>query len=162
MQVDNSVKHWRNLPITNQTPDLPSYQCMYKVWLKSLDIYSSYRLETKIWAWLGQITLSKFNEICPLASQTRSPQYQCTYQVWWESIDVYLSYHPETKIWVGLGQITPSKFDENHPLAIPNQISTISMHIPSLEKIHWCLLKDVKNGKMHVLTGSKHPPLSTH
>ena len=28
------------------------------------------------------------------------------------------------------------------PLAIPNQISTISMHIPSLVKIHWCLLKE--------------------
>ena len=40
-----------------------------------------------------------------------------------------------------LGQITPSKFDKICPLAIPNQISTISMHIPSLVKIHWCLLK---------------------
>ena len=29
----------------------------------------------------------------------------------------------------------------NLPLAIPNQISIISMHIPSLVKIHWCLLK---------------------
>ena len=28
----------------------PSYQCMYQVWLKSLDFYSSYHLETKIWA----------------------------------------------------------------------------------------------------------------
>ena len=26
-------------------------------------------------------------------------------------------------------------------IAIPNQISTISTHIPSLVKIHWCLLK---------------------
>ena len=51
----------------------------------------------------------------------------------------YSSYHPETKIWACLGQVTPSKFDENCPLAIPNQISTISMHIPM--KIHWCLLK---------------------
>ena len=32
-------------------------------------------------------------------------------------------------------------FNEICPLAIPNQISTISMHIPSLDKIHWCLLK---------------------
>ena len=39
------------------------------------------------------------------------------------------------------GQITPSKIDEICPLAIPNQIFTISMHIPSLVKIHWCLLK---------------------
>ena len=33
------------------------------------------------------------------------------------------------------------KFDEICPLAVPNQISTISMHIPNLVKIHWCLLK---------------------
>ena len=41
----------------------------------------------------------------------------------------------------GSGQITPSKIEEICPLAIPNQISTISMHTPSLMKIHWCLLK---------------------
>ena len=40
-----------------------------------------------------------------------------------------------------LGQITPSKIDEICPLAIPNQISIISKHIPSLVNIHWCLLK---------------------
>ena len=33
------------------------------------------------------------------------------------------------------------KFDEICPLALPNQISTILMHIPSLVKIHWQLLK---------------------
>ena len=38
-------------------------------------------------------------------------------------------------------QITLSKFYEICRLAIPNQISTISMHIPNLVKIHWCLLK---------------------
>ena len=35
-------------------------------------------------------------------------------------------------------QKTASKFDEICQLAIPNQIS---MHIPNLVKIHWCLLK---------------------
>ena len=63
------------------------------------------------------------------------------YQVWLESLDIYLSYHPETKIWACLEQITPSKFDEICPLVISNQISTISIHIPSLVKIHWCILK---------------------
>ena len=58
-----------------------------------------------------------------------------------KSIDVYSSYHPDTKIWACLGQITPSKFNKICPLAIPNQFSTISMHIPHLVKIHWCLLK---------------------
>ena len=45
------------------------------------------------------------------------------------------------KTWACLGQITPSKFDEICPLAILNQISTISMHTPSLVKLHWCLLQ---------------------
>ena len=44
-------------------------------------------------------------------------------------------------MWTCLGQITPSEFDDICPLAIPNQISTMSMHIPSLVKIHWCSLK---------------------
>ena len=45
---------------------------MYQVWLQSIDIYSSYRPETKIWACLGQITSSKFDEICQLAIPNRS------------------------------------------------------------------------------------------
>ena len=59
--------------------------------------------------------------------------------VWWKSINIYSSYCSETKIRACLGQITSSKIDEICPLAIPNQISTISMHIPSLAKIHWYL-----------------------
>ena len=39
------------------------------------------------------------------------------------------------------GQITLSKIDEICTLAIQNQIFSISMHIPSLVKIHWYLLK---------------------
>ena len=38
-------------------------------------------------------------------------------------------------------QMTLSKIDEICPLAIPNQISTISMHEQSLLKIHWYVLK---------------------
>ena len=63
------------------------------------------------------------------------------YQVWLKSLHIYSSYCQETKILGCLGQITPSKFDEICLLAIPKQISIISMHIPSLVKIHWCLLK---------------------
>ena len=39
------------------------------------------------------------------------------------------------------GQTTLSKIDEICPLPIPNQISIISMHTPSLLKIYWYLLK---------------------
>ena len=45
------------------------------------------------------------------------------------------------KIWVCCGQITLLRIDKICPLAIPNHISTISMHILSLVKIHWYLLK---------------------
>ena len=37
-------------------------------------------------------------------------------------------------------QVTVSYIDEICPLAIPDQIYTISMHIPSLVKIYWYLL----------------------
>ena len=39
------------------------------------------------------------------------------------------------------GQIFLSKIDEICSWAIPNQVSTISMHTPSLVKIRWYLLK---------------------
>ena len=38
-------------------------------------------------------------------------------------------------------QITLSNTDEICPLAIPNQISFISLHVPSLVKIPWHLIK---------------------
>ena len=46
-------------------------------------------------------------------------------------------------------QTTQSKIEEICPLAIPNQISTISMHIhvPSLVKIHWHLPKLLSGNK---------------
>ena len=52
---------------------------------------------------------------------------------------MFTRYQPETKIWACLRQIF--KIWWNLPLTIPNQISTISMHIPSLMEVHWCLLK---------------------
>ena len=39
------------------------------------------------------------------------------------------------------GQITLSKTDEICPLEIPNQVSTVSMSVPSLAKIHLYLFK---------------------
>ena len=66
-RADNSVKNWpKNLPISNPKPDLHNINA-HTVWWKSIDVYSSYHLETKIWACLGQITPSKIDEICPLA-----------------------------------------------------------------------------------------------
>ena len=45
----------------------PQYQCTYHICWKSFETYSSYYPETKIWMYCGQITLSKINEIRPLA-----------------------------------------------------------------------------------------------
>ena len=82
-------------------------------------------------------TLTKFAH---KQSQTRSPSYQCMYQVWFKSLDIYSSYRPENEN-MGVSQADNRKnFDEICPLA--NQISTISIHIPSLVKIHWCLLSN--------------------
>ena len=44
------------------------------------------------------------------------------------------------------GQITLSEIDEICPLAIPKQISTVSMHIPSLAKVYWYLLLKLWSG----------------
>ena len=90
-RADNSVKHWKKLPLV--IPNQISFISMHvhKFGSMSFDIYSSYRPETKIWACLRLITLSKFDEICPLT--------------------------------------------------VPNQIFTISIHIPNLAKIHLYLLK---------------------
>ena len=93
---------------------------------------------------------SKIYKICPLAIPKQT-QYQCTYQVWWKSIDIYWSYHPEMKIQTCCRQITLSKIDKICQLAIPNQIFIISMHIPSLVKIHRYLLKlSSGNGNIEV------------
>ena len=109
--------------------------------VKSLDIYSNYRPETKIWVCLGQIIRSKFDEICPLAIPNQISKTINAHTKFGENPLMLhkLSSRNEN---MGVSQADNSaKFDENCPLAIQNQISTISMHIPSLVKIHWCLLK---------------------
>ena len=63
------------------------------------------------------------------------------YQVWLKSLAIYSSYRLETKIKACLRHVTRLKYAKIFPLANPNQNATISMHIPSLVKIHWCLLK---------------------
>ena len=70
----------------------------------------------KIWTCRGQITLSKIDEIRPLAIQKQI-----------STIPMHI----------------PSlvKIDEIGPIAIPNQISTISIHISNLVKIHLNLLR---------------------
>ena len=39
---DNSVRNWRNLPMSN-----PKYKYTYQIWWQSIEIYSSYCPESK-------------------------------------------------------------------------------------------------------------------
>ena len=57
--ADNSVKSWWNLPFSNPIPD----QCTYQVWWKSIKIYSSYCLVTKIPMSGGQMTVKKWQNL---------------------------------------------------------------------------------------------------
>ena len=94
--------------------------------------------------YLGQTTLSKIDEICPMAIANQI----CTISMQIRSVvkihRIYSRYHLETKITklqTCLRLITPSKIDEICPLSVPNQISVMSMHIPNVVKIHRHLLK---------------------
>ena len=74
-------------------------------------------------------------------SQCRSLQYQCAYQIWWKSIKVYSSNCIESKMHMYCGHIILSEINSLQSLAIPMQIFTMSVHIPSLVKSHGYLLK---------------------
>ena len=65
---DNSVKNWKKFAHYQSQTRSPQYQCTYQVRWKSIDVYSSYHPETKIWACLRQITPSKIDEICPISN----------------------------------------------------------------------------------------------
>ena len=60
-------------------------------------------------------------------------------KIHWDLLKL-LSWNKIRMYW-GQIHVTLSKMDEICPLAIPKQISTISMHILSLVKIYWYLLK---------------------
>ena len=120
-------------------------------WVKNLEIYSSYCPETKIRMCCRQTTRSKVDEICPLTIQSRSSQYQCKHQVWWKSIDIYYIYHPDIKKKDLSWAETSVKNWRNFPISNPKVISAISMHIPSLVKIHRYLLKISRNENTDVL-----------
>ena len=121
------------IPIwTNMLPHSQAKMKSNKAWNNNTQPLSCY--------W--QITLSKnWEKFANGQSQSGAPQFQCTYQIWWKSIEISSSYRPESKIRMYCRQITLPKMDEIRPLAIPKQMSTISMHTPSLVKIHWFLLK---------------------
>ena len=95
--------------------------------------------ETKIWACLGQINSVKLWRNLPISNPKPDLHNISAHTKFGENrLMLTQVIIRETKIWACLGQITPSKLDENCPLAIPNQISTISMHIPSFVKTNWC------------------------
>ena len=101
----------------------------------------SYCAESKIQMYYGQITLSKIDEICPLAItkqiSTISMHIASLVKIHWYLLNLS-SRNENTDM---SRQITLSKIEEIRPSAIRNQVSTISIHTPSLVKIHWHLLK---------------------
>ena len=65
-RADNSIKNWQNLPMT--IPKQISTISMHiSNLVKSVEICSIYCPESKIQMYWGQITLTKKDEICPLA-----------------------------------------------------------------------------------------------
>ena len=97
----------------------PQCQCTHQVWVKSIDIYSSYHLNTKIGdVWREDNSVKKLMKCAHLQSQTRLSQYQCTYQIWWKSIDIYSNYHPEMKTQTD-GQQTDGHMNIQHQTIIP-------------------------------------------
>ena len=101
----------------------------------------------KIGTCLGQITLSKIDEICPSAipKQTTiiSMHTPSLVKIHWYLLK--LSSGNEN---TDLSQANnSSKIDKICPLTIPSQISTITMHTPSLVKIHLHLLKLLSGNK---------------
>ena len=68
-QADNSVKNYRNSPISNPKANLHIINAPFG---ENPLIYTSSHLETKIQSG-GQMPLSKIDELCPLAIQTRAP-----------------------------------------------------------------------------------------
>ena len=127
-----------------------------------------------------QQNISEYCILNPLKQLTKWPLKSSLSQRWFEQLDpgldknTFFSNHcfvyvviriffllkiktwnkKNLPLWDG-GQITLSKNDEICPLAIPNQMATISMHIPSLVKYDWYLLKLSGNENMDVWWADK-------
>ena len=114
------------------------YQCTYQVWWKSIDInWLSYGNENTD-VWRAKISVKKWRNVVI----SKAKQYL-------HNISAHTKFGLDPLIFSQVivrkrtyrsvcgGQI----IDANYPSAIPNQISTIAMHIQSLDKIHWHLLK---------------------
>ena len=141
-RADNSTKTWRNLPFSNPNPDLFQINACtyYQVWLKSLDNYSGYHPETKIWACLGQITLPKLDEIYPLAISNQISTISMHITKFGENSWSLLVIIRKWKLGVPRADNCQNLTKFAHQQS-QSQISTIFMHIPSLVNIYWCLLK---------------------
>ena len=61
-RADNSIKNWWNLPISNPKPDLHNINAHTKFGKKSIDIYWSYHLETKIQMYDRQMEVHTDNQ----------------------------------------------------------------------------------------------------
>ena len=132
------VSGWQPLAIPNQISTISMH-------ISSLvKIYSSYHPETKIWACLRQITQKKNYRICPLAIPNRiftiSMHIPSLVKIHWFTQVTIQKWKTDRRMDIPLMDghtdiqretIIPCHYRVAGycPLAIPNQISTISMHI---------------------------------
>ena len=120
----------------------PQYKYTYQIWWKSIEIYSSYCPESKIQMYFRQINSVKNRQNLSISNPKTDLQNFNAHTKFGENPLIFTKViFQKWKYGCGRGQITLSKIDEICPLTIPNQISTMSMHTPSLMKIHWHLVK---------------------
>ena len=96
LRADNSLKNWRNVPISNPKPYIVNINAYTKFGENPL-IFTSYRPKTKIWTCPGQITVKNWQNLA--FSYTKWDLHNINaHTIWWKSTDIYSSECSETKI----------------------------------------------------------------
>ena len=139
-RADNSIKIWRNLTISNPKPDLLNVNAYSKFDENPL-LFTKLSSENKNMGVSRADNSVKIWRNLPISNRKPDLLNVNAYSKFGENPLLFTQVIVQKRKYGSPGQITPSKIDEICPLAIPNQISTISMHILSLVKIPCYLLK---------------------
>ena len=91
-QADNSVKIWRNLPISNPKPDLHNFNAHNK-WWKSIDVYSSYHPEMKN----GWTDVQRADRHTDVQRETIIPA-----TIVWRGIIINITAEEENRFWLSI------------------------------------------------------------
>ena len=130
--IDNSVKSWHNLPICNPKPvSTISMHIPSLVILFVMRFYGPVNQMGPCWAWsvyLTTLSLGKLHSLKRLTSIVYILSLETKFGE--NSLIFTIVRKWKTNVWWADNSV---KIDEICLLAIPNQISTISMHIPTGE-----------------------------